>query len=67
MINQIIYKIQQGLSTHPKLRTWIWFITLCLGGLLFVLALSYTVKGIFFFTKLLTQAHYLEILEAYVV
>jgi hypothetical protein len=31
-------------STHPRLRQWLWFITLWLAGLVAVFALTYPIK-----------------------
>lgn len=40
------YAVQAWLAAHPKVKQWLWFITLWLGGLLCVSALTYPLKAL---------------------
>ena len=37
-------KLRQWLNARPKMKQWLWFIALWLGGLLTVSALAYPIK-----------------------
>ncbi|MDB2415043.1 hypothetical protein N9W34_04650 [Rickettsiales bacterium] len=43
-MNQCINKADTWLKSHPKVKQWLWFITLWCGGLLTVFAVSYPIK-----------------------
>lgn len=40
------FRLHQYLNQHPKIKQWIWFVALWLGGLLTVTAIAYPIKYI---------------------
>ena len=45
-MNICIERLRDWLDKHPKLKEWVWFVVLWLGGLAAVLAFAYPIKWI---------------------